>query len=118
MGKLKTRHSAKKRFRRTVSGKFVRRRAFKGHLLEKKSSKRVIARRGRCLAWVANKLGAEEAAEVKRKYNIIDDSQIPDISRFSPVSQLIGIRPGDLCRIFRPSKTAIKAEFYRVCLNK
>ena len=35
MGKLKTRHSAKKRFRRTVSGKFVRRRAFKGHLLEK-----------------------------------------------------------------------------------
>ena len=40
MGKLKTRHLAKKRFRRTVSGKFVRRRAFKGHLLEKKSSKR------------------------------------------------------------------------------
>lgn len=63
-------------------------------------------------------LGAEEAAEVKRKYNIIDDSQIPDISRFSPVSQLIGIRPGDLCRIYRPSKTAIKAEFYRICTNK
>ena len=40
MGKLKTRHSAKKRFRKTVSGKFIRRRAFKGHLLEKKSSKR------------------------------------------------------------------------------
>ena len=40
MGKLKTRHSAKKRFRKTVSGKFKRRRAFKGHLLEKKSSKR------------------------------------------------------------------------------
>ena len=40
MGKLKTRHSAKKRFRKTVNGYFVRRRAFKGHLLEKKSSKR------------------------------------------------------------------------------
>lgn len=63
-------------------------------------------------------LSAEEAAEVKRKYNIIDDSQIPDISRFSPVSQVIGIRPGDLCRIYRPSKTAIKAEFYRICTNK
>ena len=63
-------------------------------------------------------LGSEEAAEVKRKYNIIDDSQIPDISRFSPVSQVIGIRPGDLCRIYRPSKTAIKAEFYRICTNK
>jgi DNA-directed RNA polymerase subunit H (RpoH/RPB5) len=63
-------------------------------------------------------LSKEEAQEVKRKYNILDDSQIPDLSRFSPVSQVIGIRPGDLCRIFRPSKTAIKAEFYRVCLNK
>ena len=63
-------------------------------------------------------LSAEEATEVKQKYNIIDDSQIPDISRFSPVSQVIGIRPGDLCRIYRPSKTAIKAEFYRICTNK
>lgn len=63
-------------------------------------------------------LSAEEAAEVKRKYNIHDDSQIPDISRFSPVSQVIGLRPGDLCRIYRPSKTAIKAEFYRICFNK
>ena len=63
-------------------------------------------------------LSAEEAAEVKKKYNIQDDSQIPDISRFSPVSQVIGIRPGELCRIYRPSKTAIKAEFYRICFNK
>jgi len=63
-------------------------------------------------------LSKEEADEVKRKYNILDDSQLPDLSRFSPVSQVIGIRPGVLCRIFRPSKTAIKAEFYRVCLNK
>ena len=63
-------------------------------------------------------LSNEEAEEVKRKYNILDNSQMPDISRFSPVSQVIGIRPGDICRIYRPSKTAIKAEFYRVCLNK
>jgi DNA-directed RNA polymerase subunit H (RpoH/RPB5) len=63
-------------------------------------------------------LSQEEALEVKQKYNILDNSQLPDISRFSPVSQVIGLRPGDLCRIYRPSKTAIKAEFYRVCLNK
>jgi len=63
-------------------------------------------------------LSAEEAKEVKRKYNIIEDSQIPDISRFSPVSQVIGLRPGELCRVYRPSKTAIKAEFYRICFNK
>jgi DNA-directed RNA polymerase subunit H (RpoH/RPB5) len=63
-------------------------------------------------------LGQEEATAVKKKYNIHDDSQIPDISRFSPVSQVIGLRPGELCRIYRPSKTAIKAEFYRICFNK
>jgi DNA-directed RNA polymerase subunit H (RpoH/RPB5) len=63
-------------------------------------------------------MGAEEAAAIKQKYNIHDDSQIPDISRFSPVSQVIGLRPGELCRIYRPSKTAIKAEFYRICFNK
>ena len=62
-------------------------------------------------------LSAEEATEVKRIYNITDNKQIPNISRFSPVAQLIGIRPDELCRIYRPSKTAIKAEFYRVCTN-
>jgi len=63
-------------------------------------------------------LTSEESEEVRSKYNISNNSQVPDISRFSPVSQVIGIRPGDLCRIQRPSKTAIKADFYRVCLNK
>jgi DNA-directed RNA polymerase subunit H (RpoH/RPB5) len=63
-------------------------------------------------------MSQEEAAAIKQKYNIHDDSQIPDISRFSPVSQVIGLRPGELCRIYRPSKTAIKAEFYRICFNK
>lgn len=63
-------------------------------------------------------LSSEEAQQVKLKYNILDDSQLPDISRFSPVSQVIGIRPGEICRIYRPSKTAIKAEFYRICFNK
>lgn len=63
-------------------------------------------------------LSLEEKNEIKQRYNILDDTQLPDISRFSPVSQVIGIRPGDFCRVYRPSKTAIKAEFYRVCLNK
>jgi len=40
---------------------------------------------------------------------------MPDISRFSPVSQVLGLRPGDMCRIDRPSKTAISAPFYRIC---
>ena len=38
MPKMKTRRAAAKRFRATGSGKIVRRKAFKNHLLEHKSS--------------------------------------------------------------------------------
>jgi DNA-directed RNA polymerase subunit H (RpoH/RPB5) len=60
-------------------------------------------------------LTKEEATEIKTKYYITDDKQLPDISRFSPVAQAIGMRPGDLCRIIRPSKTSIETPFYRIC---
>lgn len=40
MPKLKTRRAAAKRFRITGSGKFVRRHAFRNHLLDHKSPKR------------------------------------------------------------------------------
>lgn len=40
MPKLKVRKAAKKRYKQIGPKKFIRRRAFKGHLLEKKSPKR------------------------------------------------------------------------------
>jgi large subunit ribosomal protein L35 len=40
MPKLKTRRAAAKRFKATGSGKIVRRKAFKNHLLEHKNSSR------------------------------------------------------------------------------
>ena len=40
MPKLKTRRAAAKRFRRSGSGKIMRRKAFKNHLLQHKSSSR------------------------------------------------------------------------------
>jgi large subunit ribosomal protein L35 len=40
MPKLKSRKAAAKRFKKTGSGKIVRRKAFKNHLLEHKSTKR------------------------------------------------------------------------------
>ena len=40
MPKLKTRKAAAKRFQVTGSGKFMRRRAFRNHLLDHKSPKR------------------------------------------------------------------------------
>ena len=60
-------------------------------------------------------LNDTEEETFRTKYNITDDKQIPDISRFGPVAQAIGIRPGQICHIIRPSKTAITSNFYRIC---
>ena len=40
MPKMKTHSASKKRFRLSAGGKVVRRRAFKSHILEKKTAKR------------------------------------------------------------------------------
>jgi large subunit ribosomal protein L35 len=40
MPKMKTRRAAAKRFRKTASGKLKRRKAYKSHILAKKSRKR------------------------------------------------------------------------------
>jgi len=60
-------------------------------------------------------LSLSETIQIKNRYNIINDNQFPDISRFDPVAQAIGIRPGEVCEIIRPSKTAITAPYYRIC---
>jgi DNA-directed RNA polymerase subunit H (RpoH/RPB5) len=57
-----------------------------------------------------------EIEEVMKKYNIKDKTQFPDISRFDPVARVIGLRPGKVCHIIRSSKTAIEANYYRVCV--
>ena len=61
-------------------------------------------------------LKESEVVEVMKRYNIIHKSLLPDISRFDPVARVIGMRPGQVCRIIRDSKTAIDADYYRVCV--
>ncbi len=61
-------------------------------------------------------LSNEEKIKVMVKYNIQNDSQFPDVSRFDPVSQAICLRPGEVCEIMRPSKTSIVAPYYRICV--
>jgi DNA-directed RNA polymerase subunit H (RpoH/RPB5) len=61
-------------------------------------------------------LSDAEILAVKTRYNIMNDNQFPNISRFDPVAQAIGIRPGQVCEIIRQSKTAITAPYYRICL--
>ena len=58
----------------------------------------------------------DERDVIKTKYNITDDIQFPDISRFDPVAQAICLRPGQICEITRPSKTAIQSIYYRLCI--
>jgi DNA-directed RNA polymerase subunit H (RpoH/RPB5) len=61
-------------------------------------------------------LDEAEKISVKNKYNIVKDAEFPELSRFDPVAQAIGIRPGQVCEISRPSKTAISAPYYRICI--
>lgn len=63
-------------------------------------------------------LSEEEKNDFLKKYNITDNKkQIPQISRFDPVAQAIFMKPGDVTKIIRPSKTAITGIYYRYCIN-
>lgn len=57
----------------------------------------------------------EETEKIKQQYNIINTNNFPTISRFDPVSQVLGIRPGEVFEIIRSSKTAITSKYYRIC---
>lgn len=61
-------------------------------------------------------LSEDEKRIFMTKYNITNDKMIPTISYFSPVSKVLGIRPGDICKIERFSKTSINSDFYRICI--
>jgi DNA-directed RNA polymerase subunit H (RpoH/RPB5) len=58
----------------------------------------------------------KEVDEIMKKYNIKNKIEFPEISRFDPVARVIGLRPGDVCKIIRPSKTSITTNYYRVCI--
>ena len=63
------------------------------------------------------KLTSEEAIKFRKDENINNDSQIPEISRFDPVALAIGLKPGDICKILRPSRISITSDYYRFCIN-
>lgn len=63
-----------------------------------------------------NIMSDDEVKSIMPKYNITDNAQFPDISRFDPVARAIGLRPGQVCHIKRPSKTAITTNYYRICI--
>jgi DNA-directed RNA polymerase subunit H (RpoH/RPB5) len=60
-------------------------------------------------------LNADEKQALLTEYRITPQ-QLPEISRFDPVATVLGMRPGDVCRIDRKSKTAMHSTYYRVCI--
>ena len=60
-------------------------------------------------------MNEKEIDEMKQKYNISNNLELPEISRYDPVAMAIGMRPGDICKIVRSSKTAITSNYYRIC---
>jgi len=57
-----------------------------------------------------------EIEELKKKYNIKDTKQLPEISRFDPQALAIALRPGNVCMFKRDSPTAMFYSYYRVCV--
>lgn len=56
--------------------------------------------------------------ECFKPFNIRTIEELPDISRFDPVAIILGMVPGQVCRIERPSKTAITSLYFRKCINE
>jgi DNA-directed RNA polymerase subunit H (RpoH/RPB5) len=54
--------------------------------------------------------------ELKKKFNLKDSSQLPEISRFDPQALAICMRPRQVCLLQRKSHTALMYNYYRVCV--
>jgi len=60
-------------------------------------------------------LNEAETKTMLMRYNVSRLDMLPNISRFDPVAMAIGMRPGEICRIDRMSKTSVTTPYYRVC---
>ena len=61
-------------------------------------------------------LNTKDIDELKTVYNITDMKQLPEISRFDPQALAVCLRPGQVCRLDRKSITAMKTDYYRICV--
>ena len=60
-------------------------------------------------------LSDEQIIELKTKYNIQSNSELPTISRYDAVASIICMRPTQVCKIIRKSRTSLESEYYRIC---
>ncbi len=60
-------------------------------------------------------LGAEEEAQLLERMSLKSKAQLPHIMRGDAVARYLGVKPGQVCKITRPSPTAGTYVMYRVC---
>tara|TARA_B100002019_G_C21204594_1_gene565942 strand:+ start:532 stop:1161 length:630 start_codon:yes stop_codon:yes gene_type:complete len=61
-------------------------------------------------------LDNKEKEEMLIKYNINNDRQLPEISRFDPQALALCVRPGEICKFDRKSVNSMSAAYYRICV--
>lgn len=61
-------------------------------------------------------LDNKEKEELLTKYNINNERQLPEISRFDPQALALCVRPGEICKFDRKSVNSMNAAYYRICV--
>lgn len=61
-------------------------------------------------------LDSKEKEEMLIKYNINNERQLPEISRFDPQALALCVRPGEICKFDRKSVNSMSAAYYRICV--
>lgn len=62
------------------------------------------------------KLSLKEKEELYTSKNVMDDSQMPEISMFDPMAKVLLLKPGEVCKITRYNKISFLDYFYRLCV--
>ncbi len=62
-------------------------------------------------------LNKDESTNMMKKYNIKNNLQLPEISRFDPQALALCLKPNEICEFDRKSLTAVSTKYYRICVN-
>jgi DNA-directed RNA polymerase subunit H (RpoH/RPB5) len=60
-------------------------------------------------------INKKEQEELFIKFNIKENSNYPTIRREDPVAKMIGLKPGEICKIKKPTSSNIYSYTYRLC---
>jgi DNA-directed RNA polymerase subunit H (RpoH/RPB5) len=69
-----------------------------------------------CMNPKFNVLDEKETADLFKKYRGDPLGQLPEMNRHDPVAIALGLRPGQVVRCLRSSKTSMLQDFYRLCV--